>query len=120
MEVGSFKHSDTGYFQALVKEMQERFLGKLWPLCQPFGPNATNCQKAREVQLKIQSVGFCQASSIILTHLLDYVSDESWTELLKLMAERESLDVKNFGKLNVGLSRESDELIQFSTSPFVQ
>jgi len=75
--------------EKLVSEMQERFFGSLWPLCQPFSPKATQSSKASKVQAEIRNVGFCSAAAMILTHLLDYITNDEWTELITLMAERE-------------------------------
>ncbi|KAI6183060.1 Separase [Aphelenchoides bicaudatus] len=75
----------------LVVDMQTTLLGKLAPLCRPFGPQAIKSLRANKIQKRFEKLGFRQNASMIITHLLDSATEEEWIEVVKMMAERENL-----------------------------
>jgi hypothetical protein len=61
--------------------MQNQFLGKLWPLCRAFGPDAAKSSSAFKVQEEIKKLGFALPSAMILTHLIDQINKDEWMEV---------------------------------------
>lgn len=61
--------------------MQKELFGKLKLLCRPFGPQAVRSKSASNVQSEIEKLGFRRNAAMILTHLIDYASEEEWMEV---------------------------------------